>query len=938
MKKLFGFVLVTCALLSMVAMTSFERQAVYAAEEEDVFVLTTLRPYLFVDKDEPLDLTKIAFNSTMGEVLLSDGVISNLPDNLLVSGTTMTAASKDIHRFAFTIGDETINIYVFAKLPEETSYTIYSKSFSELPDGDIPSDYSIVKGSAGIENGYLYLDSPATATPTQVTLPDYLKGFKNYQIETDFSILSAVEPTRWASLMYRFSPDNYFQMCIRQNATANNGVEFAKAINGQWNVPITTAFTEAIDSTKIYRLKVDLFGSTVREYINDTLLITYEAANDYKNGLIGFQSSGSKAIFNNIVVTMPEDYIDNNTVDYSGIPDLYVPESNVITPPAAVKMIDSMEDIEALANTVRPQTVVFRLNSNLDVTQANGVPIISVTEIFDYVNGQVIPAFYTKNHDVAVAIASLLESYSVRDVFIISPNDDAIIGARDTYNMIRGVFEVPYDAANPTLDEAELIAIRDAANATDSIVVKLPIQYATKDNVFFLQERLVSVWVDTDELSTNDVLQGLVSGANGLVVSDETTLYDLFMQFPVNTLLRRPITIGHRGLPTQAPENSLPSMQLAMDAGADVVELDIYLTTDNEVVVIHDSTTTRTANIGLVVEESTLAQLRALELSDTFGIEETMQIPTMNEYFERIQGTNTILFIEIKSSKPEIITRLAELIEEYDVSGQIVAISFNATQLRNLRAACPGISIGYLSTALLNKDNLDSSIRATLNAVVPIGTTVNPEYSQLTYEYVVQMNYRGLTVWPWTYSDSGDFWDFYLKGVGGLTTNYANITETQFTQFKMNQLEYSYDLYNPSNIALRGKIESLGGLQYNYVPSVSVFDDGGTGIVIDELANVTSATTEGVAVLLSSFTTNLPNGEEVTIVSDLVYVSVIDTTPEEPVDPEPEEPVDPEPEQPTDPTDDSNPLGWIIGGITGGTAIIAGAIFVGIRFFKKPRI
>lgn len=953
MKKIHSFIVLFLLLFSVLSIAKFQNFTVKAEGEEDVVLLREQRPYLFVDQGVSIDLTAINYNSALGEVALSDGTISETSSGLSYAGTTLSATEKGIHTFLFSVGEENVRIYVFAKNPEETEYIIYEKNFTSLPDGPLPSDYALVKGVAGVENGYLYLDSPATGSPSQVTLPGYLRGFKNYIIETDFSILSAVEPSRWASVMFRFSLDNYFQMAIRQNAMAANGVEFAKAINGNWNVPITTSYTEAINPAAIYRLKIDLFGSVVNEYINDTLMITYENANDYTNGLIGFQSSGSKAIYNNIVITMPESYIDNTTVDYSAIPTLYTPESNVITPPGAIKMIDSVEDLEALADEVRPQTVVLRINANLDVTAPSGVAIMPIQDVFQYVNERVIPAFYTKNRDVAVGIASLLKTYGVRDVFLISPNDDAIIAAREEYNMIRCVFEVTYNSAKPVLTDEDLLLIRDMTNSTGAIVAKLPIEYTNQYNVFYLQKRLVSVWSDTFGKEFPMVVKALVTGVNGIVVEDIDAYYAQLLAFPENTLLRRPISIGHRGLPYLAPENSMPSMNLAIEAKADVVELDIYLTTDNEIVVIHDGTTTRTTGQALIVEESTLAQLRALELTDTFGIEETMRIPTLNEFFERILGEDTILFIEIKSSNPDIITRLKELIDEYDVSSQIVVISFNANQLTQMSVVLPEISKGYLSTALLNATNLESSIRATLNAVVPIQTTINPEYSQLTSEFVVQMNYRGLSIWPWTMNTSDAFYQTYMYGVGGLTTNYSDILENTFNRFKINENEITLDLYAPIQYSIRGKISMQNGTNYNYIPVLQVLSGTETGIVLDQLSNITSFTTVGDAYLLASFTSYLPNGQAFTIYSELIHVSVIDTTPEiedpidDPIDDDPiDDPVDDDPiDDPADddpgdddPVEENNPLGWIIGGITGGVTFITGAIFLGLRFFKKPKI
>ncbi|MCK7484935.1 MAG: DUF1080 domain-containing protein [Bacillus subtilis] len=224
--------------------------------------------------------------------------------------TTLSLLKKESIFLNLQSGANNFEIVLITKLYEEMEYVVFDASYTSLPDGPLPEGYTINAGSASIKNGKIQLEG-GTSSPTRVLLPAYLQGFKNYVIETDFSILSANEPTRWASFMYRFGGSGYFQMAIRQNATANNGVEFAKWINNGWNVPKTTSYTEAINAEKMYRLKIDLKGELVKEYIDGQLMITYENASDFSNGYLGMQASGAVAVYNNIKVTLPVDYVDN---------------------------------------------------------------------------------------------------------------------------------------------------------------------------------------------------------------------------------------------------------------------------------------------------------------------------------------------------------------------------------------------------------------------------------------------------------------------------------------------------------------------------------------------------------------------------------------------------------------------------------------------------
>lgn len=100
----------------------------------------------------------------------------------------------------------------------------------------------------------------------------------------------------------------------------------------------------------------------------------------------------------------------------------------------------------------------------------------------------------------------------------------------------------------------------------------------------------------------------------------------------MNSKRRKPLCIAHRGAFVEAPENTLKSFKLAMEMGADMIELDVRLTKDRKVVVIHDDTIDRTSNGSGAVRDYTLDELKQFD----FG--EGEKIPTLEEVFELIKG------------------------------------------------------------------------------------------------------------------------------------------------------------------------------------------------------------------------------------------------------------------------------------------------------------
>ena len=149
------------------------------------------------------------------------------------------------------------------------------------------------------------------------------------------------------------------------------------------------------------------------------------------------------------------------------------------------------------------------------------------------------------------------------------------------------------------------------------------------------------------------------------------------------------LIIGHRGASRDAPENTLGSFRLAFEQGADGVEADFRLTRDGEIVCLHDDGTGRTAGVDLRVEESTLAELRRLDVGAWKGAPWAGErIPTLNEVL-RALPVGKMLFVELKSG-PEIVMPLAAVLAGSGVPTQSIRfLSFSADLIRTLKERLP---------------------------------------------------------------------------------------------------------------------------------------------------------------------------------------------------------------------------------------------------------
>lgn len=157
-----------------------------------------------------------------------------------------------------------------------------------------------------------------------------------------------------------------------------------------------------------------------------------------------------------------------------------------------------------------------------------------------------------------------------------------------------------------------------------------------------------------------------------------------------------PLIVAHRGASRDAPENTIEAFNLAWEQGADAIEGDFHLTRDGHIVCLHNSTTEHVANANLVIRESTLAQLRELDVGAYRGEAfKSSVIPTLAEVFSTIPDGRKI-YVEVKCGT-EIIPAL---IEEIGKSGlkreQVVVISFSETVIEEFKSQAPAYKAYWL--------------------------------------------------------------------------------------------------------------------------------------------------------------------------------------------------------------------------------------------------
>jgi glycerophosphoryl diester phosphodiesterase len=232
--------------------------------------------------------------------------------------------------------------------------------------------------------------------------------------------------------------------------------------------------------------------------------------------------------------------------------------------------------------------------------------------------------------------------------------------------------------------------------------------------------------------------------------------------------------IGHRGASFDAPENTLSSFKLGYQQKADADELDIYLTTDGQIVVMHDGNTARTSGITNKVATATFDELRRLDVGQWGkwkGKGFSEKIPLLSEVLALIPEGKR-LFIEIKCG-PEALPELGRVLRRAGKQPeQTVLIGFGYDTVKQAKAAFPRLQVLWLAGADSKTKQyppVDELIRKAKAANLD-GLDLERGFP-IDSAFVQQVHGAGLKLYTWTVDDPELARKEAAAGVEGITTN-----------------------------------------------------------------------------------------------------------------------------------------------------------------------
>lgn len=233
--------------------------------------------------------------------------------------------------------------------------------------------------------------------------------------------------------------------------------------------------------------------------------------------------------------------------------------------------------------------------------------------------------------------------------------------------------------------------------------------------------------------------------------------------------LSRPIIFGHRGASKYAPENTLIAFQTAFDQGAPAIELDVMLSVDEKLVVIHDTTVDRTTNSSGKVNELTLDALKKIDAGSKFTTKYNGErIPTLEEVFDLTKG-RFLVNIELKnyhSPADCLVEKVIDLVVNRKMNDSVIFSSFLPGNIIKVRKRLPNVPSALLTFGgLIGKFEISPLLRFLSPHFI------HPDYQLIDEKFIQREHTHHRRVNVWTIDKEADLRRFIKADVDGIITD-----------------------------------------------------------------------------------------------------------------------------------------------------------------------
>ena len=233
--------------------------------------------------------------------------------------------------------------------------------------------------------------------------------------------------------------------------------------------------------------------------------------------------------------------------------------------------------------------------------------------------------------------------------------------------------------------------------------------------------------------------------------------------------------MAHRGASAYAPENSLESFALAIEMGAQGIELDIYETSDGRLVIHHDNNIKRMSGVDAKISETDFATLRSYNFAGEYGEKyDFVKIPEFCEVLELFKPTDMTINVEMKEGSDNYIRAITSLVREYDMEDQVIYSSFDHFKLKKIKEINPRAYVGALYSFNMACP-WEYAKAAGFDALHPSYDQLYKFKNEFGVDYVAEAHKLGIEVNAWTANKPGIIADLVEWGSDHIITDVPDI-------------------------------------------------------------------------------------------------------------------------------------------------------------------
>lgn len=299
------------------------------------------------------------------------------------------------------------------------------------------------------------------------------------------------------------------------------------------------------------------------------------------------------------------------------------------------------------------------------------------------------------------------------------------------------------------------------------VCVAIPLSFSAISHMYYKYTDVDDITFEFTDIQEGPAKRRKVIYSIVLTVAVVADAFYLIMTFNDNpfenvAIFHETKVMAHRGASTETPENTMAAFQKAIDDMADYIELDVQLTSDGEVIVMHDSNAYRTTGVDENIANMTYKEVRRLDAGSWYSVEyKGEKVPGLREVLELAQG-KIKLNIELKpaDNSEELARKTVALIEKYNMENDCVITSFSSSALSAAKSCDENIRVGYILSAAYGEyydmKNIDFF-------------SVNAAF--LSKRTIDAIHNSGKQVYAWTVNNKDSIKNLTNKGVDGVITD-----------------------------------------------------------------------------------------------------------------------------------------------------------------------